>query len=86
MKMERIMIKDVQWKHDKVCNSCAELQYKNCNHYRGGKTKFDHDSGVWGNRFSNRALRTEWMRDSNADNKTFPKGSCNGRKNRFVTT
>lgn len=67
----------------KVCSACAELQYAECDHVRGGKTRREHETGAWSNRFDNRAQRTSWLKDSSADNKTFPRSACNGKKNRF---
>jgi hypothetical protein len=69
----------------KVCGHCAAMQYTECTHVRGGKTKHDHATGAHGNRFSNRALRTEWLQDAQTDNKAFPRYTCNGQKNRFAS-
>ena len=66
-----------------VCDACRENQYESCTHVRTGKTKKDHESGAWGNRFGNRELRTSWMKSSNASNATFPRHACNGKKNRL---
>ena len=49
---------------------------------RVGKTKKDKESGAWENRFSNRADRVAWEKDSKATNATFPTHACNGKKNR----
>lgn len=65
-----------------VCDSCREMQWDGCNHVRVGKTKKDHESGAWGNRFENRQARVAWGA-SNGNNATFPASSCNGQKNRF---
>ena len=39
---------------------------------RSGKTEKDHKSGAWASRFSNRAARVEWQKDTRATNDTFP--------------
>lgn len=66
-----------------VCDSCREAQIQLCNHVRTGKTKKDHNSGAWGNRFENRQRRVDWIQTASASNGTFPASSCNGKKNRF---
>jgi hypothetical protein len=74
------------WDHTGQCTACAEKQYpvEQCNHVRGGKTRREHADGTHGDRFSNRAQRVTWMA-SGEGNSTFPKGSCNGKRNRFLT-
>ena len=51
--------KNKKWKRDRACDYCALQQtpVDQCTHYRGGKTKNDHASGAWKNRFSNREAR-----------------------------
>ena len=80
------MGKEVQWSsEDKRCDACAEkdISAEMCKHVRGGKTKEDRANGSWGNRFANRAARTEWGADARSTNATFPRHTCNGQKNRF---
>jgi hypothetical protein len=69
-------------KAGKVCSACAELQYQECDHVRGGKTRREHADGTWSTRFTNRQQRVSWQKGG-GDNKTFPTGSCNGKKNRI---
>lgn len=64
-----------------VCTACKLMDYGSCNHVRDGKTKKDHESGAWSNRFANRTARTEWGHTGGV----FPRGSCNGKRNRFHT-
>ena len=80
------MSKDIPWNNaGKTCGACAEAKIDAimCNHVRVGKTKFEHAEGTHKNRFENRAARTAWGYSSNAANATFPRSSCNGKKNRF---
>ena len=49
---------------------------------RKGKTQREHKSGVWNNRFSNRADRVAWEKDNKVGNESFPKHACNGKRNR----
>lgn len=39
---------------------------------RTGKTKRDHASGSWKQRFINREARVQWQQDNRATNDTFP--------------
>lgn len=68
-------------KKGKVCSACAMLEYTECDHVRGGKTKYERENGTWSTRFTNREQRVSWQRGG-GDNKTFPSGVCNGKKNR----
>ena len=74
------------WDHSGQCEHCAAAQtpVDQCKHVRGGKTKYEHAEGTHGNRFSNRAERVSWMAQGDG-NKAFPRGSCNGKRNRFLT-
>lgn len=51
---------------------------------RVGKTARDRASGAWGNRFTNRAARVSWQKERDSTNATFPRDSCNGKKNRYL--
>jgi hypothetical protein len=62
-----------------VCECCRQMDYGECNHVREGKTKKDHASGAWSNRFSNIAARAAWGKTGGA----FPRSTCNGKRNRF---
>ncbi len=53
---------------------------------RVGKTAKDRKNSATETRLINREARTSWMSERGATNDTFPRASCNGRKNRFVTT
>jgi hypothetical protein len=39
---------------------------------RHGKTRKDHASGSWKQRFANRALREEWQKNRSATANSFP--------------
>jgi len=76
------MSQDKQWNHEGlICQSCSidQTPTEQCFHVRGGKTKHERDNGTHGNRLSNRAERQSWQKSGGP----FPRGSCNGKKNRF---
>lgn len=39
---------------------------------RHGKTRRDHESGSWKQRFANRQARADWQQDNRSSNDTFP--------------
>ncbi len=53
---------------------------------RVGKTAKQRKSGKLERNASNRSTRSDWCQDSRASNSTFPRQTCNGRKNRFQYT
>lgn len=73
------------WNNDNdICDYCKSQEFpmEQCNHVRTGKTKKEREDGTSNARFDNRRERMAWQQDRNADNRTFPTGTCNGRKNR----
>jgi hypothetical protein len=50
---------------------------------REGKTKRDRESGATARTISNRLERAAWRNDPNSTNATFPRHTCNGKRNRF---
>jgi len=62
-------------------------QYRTLNRVRHGKTEREHVSGVWRNRFANRAKRRAWQQDERFPTAfNFPSESCNGKRNRYRVT
>ena len=51
---------------------------------RKGKTLKDRQSGATARRYDNQRARTDWIQDSNATNSSFPRETCNGRRNRSI--
>ena len=49
-----------------------------------GKTERKRNSGAPQRNASNKEQRSAWQMTSNATNATFPKYTCNGKKNRSV--
>ena len=78
---------DKTWNHEGlICQACSEQQIpvEQCKHVRGGKTRYEREHGILSNRFSNRSQREAWQKGGTGKGSTpFPRGSCNGKKNRF---
>ena len=48
------------------------LSFYEARRVRHGKTKKDHESGSWKQRFGNRDARVAWQHSTSATNATFP--------------
>ena len=75
------------WNHSQACDACraANAEAKSCNHFRGGKTKREHVSGVWAQRMSNQQIRANWDNETPGRRSKFPAHACNGHRNRFAS-
>jgi len=51
---------------------------------RAGKTAKDRKSGATARNYSNKRERAQWCQDSNATDGSFPRHTCNGKRNRSV--
>lgn len=51
---------------------------------RTGKTAKDRASGATARNYSNKRERAEWGNNSSSTNSTFPRHTCNGRRNRSL--
>ena len=74
-----------KWNHSQACDACkaANIETKNCNHFRGGKTSRERKTGVLSQRLNNQAVRAEWCRETIGRRSKFPVITCNGKRNRF---
>lgn len=54
--------------------------------FRKGKTRRDRENGAQARNISNKNERAAWQGDSKATNdfKSFPYGTCNGKRNRAL--
>jgi len=59
---------------------------KKSGEYRKGKTRRDRENGAHARNIDNKEARANWQNDSKATNdaKSFPYGTCNGKRNRAL--
>ena len=51
---------------------------------RTGKTKKDRESGATARNIMNKRLRADWYDDNKSTAGSFPRQTCNGKKNRYL--
>jgi hypothetical protein len=60
------------------------MTYYEANRIRAGKTAKDREKGAFARNTANKAKRTTWVQNSNSTNATFPRETCNGKRNRYL--
>ena len=74
-----------KWDHSQVCEACKAIKMiaTNCDHFRGGKTTHERQTGVLAQRLRNQDIRSAWCKETIGNRSKFPSGTCNGKRNRF---